>query len=143
VADRDEILTLIEARIEAMHRKDAAAALATLAEDVVAFELAPPLAMPAEAVRDPAAMQAWFDGFDGPIEIECRDLAIERGGDIALAHSLNRMRATRKGGAPVDFWMRSTLGFRRIDGAWKISHGHSSVPFAMDGSFRALLDLKP
>jgi ketosteroid isomerase-like protein len=36
-----------------------------------------------------------------------------------------------------------TLGCRRIDGAWKIVHEHASVPFAMDGSFRALVDLKP
>ena len=143
VADQDEILALIEARIDAMRRKDAAAALATLADDVVTFELAAPLSMPAAVVRDPAAMQAWFEGFDGPIDIECRDLVIESGGDIAFARSLNRMRATRTGGSPVDFWMRSTLGFRRIGGNWKITHGHSSVPFAMDGSFRALLDLKP
>ena len=47
------------------------------------------------------------------------------------------------GGGAVDFWMRSTLGFRKSQGVWKIAHGHSSVPFAMDGSFRALLDLQP
>ena len=103
----------------------------------------PPLRVPAETVSDPAAMQAWFDGFEGPIEIECRDLVIEYGGDVGLAHSLNRLRATRKGGARVDFWMRSTLGFRRTGGSWKICHGHTSVPFAMDGSYRALLDLAP
>jgi hypothetical protein len=28
-------------------------------------------------------------------------------------------------------------------GQWKITHVHNSVPFAMDGSGRALLDLKP
>ena len=81
--------------------------------------------------------------FDGPIEIECRYLVVECGSDVGLAHSLNLMRTRRKDGRAVDFWMRSTLGFRRIDGSWTISHGHSSVPFAMDGSFRALLDLTP
>ena len=40
-------------------------------------------------------------------------------------------------------WMRSTLGFRKVSGAWKIAHGHSSLPFVMDGSYRAALDLKP
>lgn len=29
------------------------------------------------------------------------------------------------------------------DGKWLIVHGHTSVPFAMDGSFRAQVDLKP
>jgi ketosteroid isomerase-like protein len=28
-------------------------------------------------------------------------------------------------------------------GAWKIAHEHTSVPFYMDGSFRAAIDLKP
>ena len=143
MTDRDEIRRLIETRIDAMRRRDAEAAIATLAEDVTAFELAPPLRMPTDMVRDEATLRAWFDGFDGPIEIECRDLVIECGGDIGVAHSLNRMRTTRKDGRTVDFWMRSTLGFRRVSGAWKISHGHTSVPFAMDGSFRALLELVP
>ena len=40
-------------------------------------------------------------------------------------------------------WMRSTLAFRRAGGAWKIAHGHSSVPFRMDGSYRAATDLQP
>ena len=143
MTDRDEIRALIETRIDAIRRRDAEAAIATLTEDVAAFELPPPLRMPADAVRDVAALKAWFDGFDGPIEIEYRDLVIECDGDVGFAHSLNRMRTRRKDGRAVDFWMRSTLGFRRAGGVWKISHGHSSVPFAMDGSFRALLDLSP
>jgi hypothetical protein len=32
---------------------------------------------------------------------------------------------------------------RRRDGHWKIAHMHNSVPFAMDGSRLALLDLTP
>jgi ketosteroid isomerase-like protein len=39
--------------------------------------------------------------------------------------------------------MRSTLCFRREGGAWKIAHAHTSVPFHMDGSFRAAVDLEP
>jgi PhnB protein len=39
--------------------------------------------------------------------------------------------------------MRSTLGFRKRDGAWTIVHGHTSVPFNMDGSFTAAMDLEP
>jgi len=137
------IRALIAERVDAIRCKDVARALATLADDVVAFELAPPLRLPPEAARDQAGLRAWFDTWEGPIEIDHRDLVVECGGDIALAHSLNRMRGTKAGGAPVDFWMRSTLGFRKVDGAWKISHGHTSVPFAMDGSYRALLDLEP
>lgn len=40
-------------------------------------------------------------------------------------------------------WLRETLGFRKLAGEWKITHQHESVPFYMDGSFRAATDLKP
>jgi PhnB protein len=40
-------------------------------------------------------------------------------------------------------WIRLTLGFRKIGGAWKVTHEHTSVPFYMDGSFKAAVDLTP
>ena len=43
----------------------------------------------------------------------------------------------------MDLWFRATLGFRKIDGKCAITHEHSSVPFYMDGSFKAAIDLKP
>jgi ketosteroid isomerase-like protein len=142
MSDEDEIRALLGERVAAMRDRDAARAVATLAPGVVGFELGPPLRL-GEEQRDPAALEAWFAGWAGPVEIGLAELAIAVGGDVAYSHSLNRLRGTRTDGREVDFWMRSTLGFRKIDGAWKIAHGHSSVPFAMDGSFRALLDLKP
>jgi ketosteroid isomerase-like protein len=42
-----------------------------------------------------------------------------------------------------EHWFRQTLCFRKINGAWTIVHEHESVPFYMDGSFRAAIDLKP
>jgi ketosteroid isomerase-like protein len=138
-----EIRALIEERSAAMRDKDAARATATLAPDVVAFELAPPLSLgPAEA-RDAAALADWLAGWDGPVGIEIRDLEIAVSGDVGWSRSLNRLHGTLRGGRSVDMWMRSTLGFRKLDGAWKIAHGHSSVPFRMDGSFRAATDLEP
>jgi ketosteroid isomerase-like protein len=138
-----EIRAVIEARIDAMRRKDAAAAVALLAPDITAFELAPPLGLRGAAARDEEGLRGWFSIWEGGVDVELRDLVIETGGDIAIAHSLNRLSGTRKDGAAVDFWMRSTLGFRRIHGVWKISHGHTSVPFYMDGTYRAARDLTP
>jgi ketosteroid isomerase-like protein len=53
------------------------------------------------------------------------------------------LMATTTDGQNVDLWFRATLGFRKIDGKWTITHEHSSVPFYMDGSFKAAIDLKP
>jgi len=139
--DEAAIRALIEARVAALRAKDGGAAVAVLADDLVAFELAAPLV--AANATDAAAAQAWLDGFDGPVETEVRDLVVHVAGDVAFSHSLNRLRATRRDGREVDFWMRSTLGFRKREGEWTIVHGHTSVPFRMDGSFTAALDLRP
>ena len=70
-----------------------------------------------------------------------RDLKIEADERIAFAHALHHLTGTR--GRPVTLWMRSTLCFRREADGWKIAHAHTSVPFHMDGSFRAAVDLEP
>ncbi|HET9641025.1 MAG TPA: nuclear transport factor 2 family protein [Allosphingosinicella sp.] len=141
--DEAEIRALIEERTAAIRDKDAARALATLASDIVAFEMAPPLALGPEAARDEAGLVAWLSGWEGPVGIEISDLHVETGGDVGWCRSLNRLHGQLKGGRKVDMWMRSTLAFRREDGAWKIAHGHSSLPFLMDGSYRAAMDLSP
>ena len=33
--------------------------------------------------------------------------------------------------------------YRKIDDTWLVTHKHASVPFYMDGSYRAAVDLKP
>jgi ketosteroid isomerase-like protein len=141
--DEAAIRALIDERCAAMRDKDPARAMATLAPDIVAFELAPPLALGPEAARDEAGLAAWLSRWDGPVGIEVRDLHIEAGGDVGWCRSLNRLNGALKDGRTVDMWMRSTLAFRREDGAWKIVHGHSSLPFLMDGSYRAATDLEP
>jgi len=42
----------------------------------------------------------------------------------------------------VDLWFRETLGLQKFDGKWLIGHSHDSVPFYMDGSYKAAVDLK-
>lgn len=138
----EEIRALVERRIEAMRNKDAAAAIACLSEAVVAFEMIPPLALPARAARDEQGFAAWLSSFD-ELDVEVRDLTIRADSNIAFAHSLNHLTGTRAGGAAVDLWMRSTLGLRREADGWRIVHAHSSVPFYPGPEPKAALDLKP
>jgi ketosteroid isomerase-like protein len=127
VTNEEAIRALIDARVAALEAGDGAAAVADLAPDIVAFEVAGPLITPSDLVLDVVAAEAWLQSFDGPIRVEIADLAIHVGGDVAFAHSLNRLVGSQ-GGQPIDFWMRSTLGFRRIDGEWKVVHAHTSIP---------------
>jgi ketosteroid isomerase-like protein len=138
----DEIRAIIEDRISAIREKDAARAMRAISEDVVAFELVPPLSLPPGVARDEAGFAAWLAGFER-IAVEVRDLHIEADERVGFAHALHHLTGVRIGGAPMDLWLRSTLCFRREDGDWRIVHAHSSVPFYPGPDLKAAVDLKP
>ena len=135
----DEIQGIIAAIAAAHRAKDAAAIARHYAPDAVIADLAPPLV---RRGLDRDATQAWLDGWDGPVELTTRDLAIEADGDLAVCHGLQHTRATRAG-EEVAWWSRLSIAFKRTPAGWRIVHEHSSVPFYMDGSFRAAVDLEP
>ena len=74
---------------------------------------------------------------------ETRDVSITTNGDIAYCHGFIRISGTKVDGEHNDVWARQTTCLKKIDGAWKITHDHTSVPFYMDGSYKAAVDLKP
>ncbi|GAA4019612.1 SgcJ/EcaC family oxidoreductase [Allokutzneria multivorans] len=135
---------IIADRAAAMRDKDPERVVAAYAPEVVRFDLAPPLGTTGAEVTDPDGIRAWFSKFAGPVGYEVTELVVTEGADVAFCHSLNRLAATPHG-SPEGFemWFRVTLGLRRVDGDWKITHEHASTPFYMDGSFRAATDLKP
>jgi PhnB protein len=98
---------------------------------------------PAASIVTERALVEWFDTWRGPIGIARRELSITAERDLAICTSLNQMTGTKTDGVKVHLWYRATVGLRRIDGRWKIVHEHESVPFYMDGSFRAAVDLAP
>ena len=142
--DEQLVRQVIEELVPAMRDRDAKRTVARYAPGIVTYTLAPPLVNSGPAVLDPAGLDSWFAGFDGPIDYEIRDLEVTVGGDVAYAHSVNRLSATPNGSAQgFELWLRATYCLRRADGEWKITHEHTSTPFYMDGSFRAAVDLKP
>lgn len=137
------IRDLIAEHTAAVRAKDLERVLAAYAPEVMYFDLPPPLRFVGRQGQDATGLARWFESWTGPIGLEHRDLSITADGDVAFTHGLVHMTGTRTDGTTTDVWVRQTLGLRRIDGAWKIAHEHTSVPFHMDGSERAALDLKP
>ena len=137
-----EIRAIIEDRVAAIGEKDAARAMRAISEDVIAFELVPPLSLPPGASRDEAGFAAWLAGYER-IAVEIRDLAIEADERIGFAHALHHLTGVRIDGTAMDLWLRSTLCFRRQAEGWKIVHAHSSVPFHPGPEMKAAVDLKP
>lgn len=126
--DTGEIERLLKERIASLANKDAACANAVLDQGIVAFELAGPLQITSAEATDDKIAQAWLDGFKTGPQITIHELSIHRDGDVAFAHSLNHLCGRRSDGKEIDLTMRSTLGFRRVSGKWKIIHAHTSLP---------------
>ncbi len=138
----DQVRAVLREWTDAISAKDAGRATALYADDVVAYDLAPPLEhRGAGTIRK--GLEEWFPTWTSRIGYETRDLAVLASGDLAICRSLNHMTGKRTSGETSDLWFRATVCLRRIGGAWKIVHEHSSVPFLMDGSDKAALDLAP
>jgi len=138
--EKTEIKTVLEAVRQGHHDKNAAAIGAHFAPGAIIFDLAPPLGH----ALDVPGLAAWLDTWEGPISLVDRDLNITVSGDLAICHGLQKVSATTKDDSQrAEWWQRITICLSRIDGIWKIIHEHTSVPFHMDGSFQAALDLEP
>ena len=115
--------------------------MSNYAPDIVLFDVPPPLQYRGtEAYRK--NWEQWLPTFEGPIGYEIRELSITTGDDVAFCHSLNRISGTRTNGEQTDVWVRATVGYRKIDGKWTVTHEHVSVPFYMDTG-KAACDLTP
>jgi len=136
-----EIRALIEDQANAIRAKDVDGSLSSYASDVLLFDVVNPLrSTGSDAARK--RLGEWFASFQGPIGYEIRDLAIAAGDDVAFSHSLKRVSATTTAGQRLDMWWRATICYRKVDGAWHVTHEHASVPFDV-ASGRASLDLEP
>src|SRR4029453_16562356 len=137
--DEIQIREMIDDWADALRNKKAESVLSHHALGLVHFSLAPPLLFTESDAKD---LNEWFATWQGTIGYEIHGLSVTVGDDVAFSHSLNRMHGTTNG-EKSDLWFRHTLGFRKIGDEWKIAHEHESVPFYMDGSFKAAVDLKP
>jgi PhnB protein len=133
------IRKLLDDRAAAFRAKDAEGIVAKSTPDMIAYTLAPPL----KTEPTLAGLKAWLKTWKGGLIYEIRDLNIDAGDEIAFATSLVRMGGEKTDGVKAVLWQRVTTGFRKISGVWWIVHEHTSVPFYMDGSLKAAVDLEP
>lgn len=138
-----EIRRLLEARARQINEKNAEAALDFYSEDIVNFDLAPPLAYRASEAVDPAGLQAWFDSWDGPIGLTLDQLEIRVKDKLAFAFGFMHLGGKRMDGSQTNVWARITVCLEQRLGEWKIVHEHQSFPTMMDGSERSATNLKP
>lgn len=132
---------LLAAYVAAHAARDGAALAALYAPGAWVANLAPPLLR-----RGCSALgvQGWFDSKSGPIIVSFRDQQTVIDGGLALIQTLRHTYAPNPDDPDdSDWWSRLTLALQHGPDGWRILHEHESVPFHMDGSFRAAVDLVP
>jgi len=140
-SSEQQIRAVVEERVQAVRAKDPAPLTARHGDDVVTFDVLPPLLR-----RGPGPViektQQWFDGYRSDIGYRVEELDVAAEGDIGFCSFVYNVQGTLLSGDEVDMWVRATLCLRRVDGTWRIVHDHESVPFDPETG-RAVVDLAP
>jgi ketosteroid isomerase-like protein len=141
MANTDEIRARVGGIAQAIREKDLDGLRRLYAEDVVSFDIDPPL----QHVGVEAKLKNWervFTFFAEPT-YEVRDLTVVAGEDLAYAHFFGRLSGTLANGAQAaGMWVRGTLCFRRTGDTWLIAHDQVSVPLDITTG-RGVTDLEP
>lgn len=123
-----EIKKLIDDFMAAFCAKDVKKMLSFYAPDVVVYDVKPPWQTKG-AVAWRHAWEACIGYFPDYFRIEISELHIHAGDDIAIAHMMFRLTGAPKEHDAMQTWIRTTSGYKKIQGKWKIVHEHGSVPF--------------
>lgn len=126
--DEQAIRQMMAEWSRAVETKDVDAIVADYTPETVQYDAIPPY----KTVGPEGIRKSWegcLPHFPDSFRSEHRDVVVHVLGDTAFAYGMHHFAPT-----PADHpcgmtWMRVTLGFRRIDGAWKVVHEHVSIPF--------------
>jgi len=137
----EHVRELFEERSNAMAAKDIERLMALYSDDVVYFDLVPPLRYSgADALR--ARFLDWFGRWQGPIGQEVHDLTIAADAHVGAAHMLIRAHGTLLDHRTVDYFVRVSNACVRSHGRWVIVHEHVSLPVDV-ASGTAAMNLTP
>ena len=122
------IRELIEAWTAAVRQHDMPSILAHHDQDIVMFDLPPPLQ--SKGIEEYKKTWDLFFKYHKPSQaFDIEELTIAAGEDVAFAFAIMRCGA---GPEPAGFPFRLTLGLQKVDGEWRVTHEHHSLP-ATDG----------
>jgi uncharacterized protein (TIGR02246 family) len=124
-----QIRALIETWADAVRRHDLSTILAHHDQDIVMFDVPPPFQ--SRGLDEYRKTWDLFFRYHEPSQaFDIEDLAITAGDDVAFAVATMRCGSATDGGPPVEggFLFRLTIGLRKVDGDWRITHEHHSLP---------------
>jgi uncharacterized protein (TIGR02246 family) len=128
MSNEAEIRALIERWATAVPEGDLDGVLVDHADDIVMFDVPPP----EDGVRGiDAYRETWppsFKWLEQGAAFELLSLDVTAGEDVAFAYSLLRCGTKEELEKEPDNRLRLTIGLRKDDGRWVVSHEHHSFP---------------
>ena len=128
MTDEAAIRDLITRWAEAVHAEDLHTVLADHDPDIVMFDVPPPY----EGVRGIEAYRdSWPPFFEWQRQgalFEIVELDVTAGNDVAFAHALLRCGMPAELEENPDNRLRVTVGLRKREGRWVVTHEHHSFP---------------
>ena len=122
------IREVIDAWASAVRAKDIDGVLAHHTEDVLMFDVPPPV-----AVRGISAYRETWPPFfraltEGMAAFDITELLVTADDKVAFATALLRCGSREELAKDDRSRLRLTIGLRKVDGYWKIAHEHHSFP---------------
>jgi len=126
MTDEEHITTLIQNWAAAVHSGDLPAVLADHSPDIVMFDVPPP----EQGVRGLAEYRETWPPFfqwqaSGAV-FEPVSIEVTAGADVAFAIALLRCGTADEFERNPDVRLRLTVGLRKVDGRWQVTHEHHS-----------------
>jgi ketosteroid isomerase-like protein len=123
-----DIRALVTRWVDGIRACDLDAVTAAHSDDIVMFDVPPPY----DGIRGIAAYRdSWppfFEFIRSGATFELLELDVVAGPEVAFAHGLLRCGGEKEFAANPDNRLRLTMGLRKVDGQWTITHEHHSFP---------------
>jgi len=140
-AAAQEIRGWLDHWTKAVSAKDVDRVMELYTDDVVAYDVVPPVQYVGKAAYR-ADWQQFFYQYESDLRVETRDLHVGASGELGYATGLQMISGMLKHGQKSGVWVRFTSLYRKVNGKWLDFHDHVSVPVDIEYG-KALLDLKP
>lgn len=125
--DAVAIRNLLEDWAGAVRKKDLDGILYNHSPRILMFDVPPPL----QSKGIDAYKKTWdlfFSWAHDPVVFDIRGMDITAGDDVAFVSAVMRCAGTEANGEDIELDFRLTIGLRKIDNEWIVTHEHHSIP---------------
>jgi uncharacterized protein (TIGR02246 family) len=125
--DEAAIRKVIESWTAAVRRRDLKAILRNHSPDIVMFDVPPPFQSTGIGAYE-KTWDAFFSWTDDPIPFDITEMNVTAGNDVAFVVATMHCAEPGPNGEQIGLAFRLTVGLRKIDSQWTITHEHHSIP---------------